>query len=112
MEWLINSVNKHCILFFYNSSTSWATVSTREGEAFARALGVSFAECSSLNNDGVQAALEKATELAVEKNVTSKAVPFFRRRSKFQEVPVPPDLPPAGTETEEMYLFYCPCSIL
>ena len=89
-------------------------MSKREGKALARSLGASYAECSLLTNDGVQAALEKAAKLAVEKNVTSKVKGFFRRRnnnstSVDQELPLPPDLPPAGTKTEEIYLFYCPC---
>ena len=82
-------------------------MSTREGKALAASLDVSYAECSSLTQDGVQVALNKATELALnfikqEKSMASKAVGFFKRRSKNStsvkdQEPVPPVLPPAGT---------------
>ena len=89
-----------------NGSGDRDIVSTREGEALAKSLEVSYAECSSLTNDGVQQALNKATGLALtfinqEKSVMSKAVGFFKRRSKNScslkdQEPLPPELPPAG----------------
>lgn len=105
MEWLQSSGNNHSALFSCNSNER-ATVSTREGKDLATSLGVSYAECSSLTNDGVQAALNKATELAInfinqEKSLTSKAMGFFKRRNKKStsvkdQGPLPPVLPPAG----------------
>jgi len=86
-------------------------LSTREGKALATSLEVSYAECSSLTNDGVQQALNKATQLAVnfinqEKSVTSKALGFFKRRSKNtgsvkDQEPLPPELPPAGNRVKK-----------
>lgn len=103
--------NKCFMVCFLSSSNSNASdgrdiVSTREGKALAASLEVTYAECSSLTNDGVQQALNKATELAInfisqEKSMTSKALGFFKRRSKNSssvkdQEPLPPELPPAG----------------
>ena len=89
-------------------------VSAREGKALATSLEVSYAECSSRTNDGVQQALNKATELAVtfinqEKSMTSKALGFFKRRSKNtssvkDQEPLPPELPPAGNRLRKIFL--------
>lgn len=83
-----------------------STVSTREGMALAETLGVSYAECSSLTNTGVQEALNKAAEMAVSfhtqrKRSTARVLGFFKRKNKNsmsaqdQEI-FPPQLPPAG----------------
>ena len=101
------NTERFVFVFLVNSTAS--TVSTREGDALATSLGVSYyAECSSLTNDGVQPALTKAVELAVnfinqEKHSPSKLLGFFKRKSKNStsakdEEPLPPELPPAGTE--------------
>ena len=97
-----------------NASGGRDIVSTREGKALATSLEVSYAECSSLTNDGVQQALNKATELAInfinqEKSVTSKALGFFKRSSKNScsvkdQEPLPPELPPAGNRLTKLFL--------
>ena len=66
-----------------------------------------------MTNDGVQQALNKAAELAVtfinqEKSVTSKALGFFKRRSKNScsvkdQEPLPPELPPAGNRLKKIF---------
>lgn len=89
-----------------NASDDRSTVSTREGMALAETLGVSYAECSSLTNTGVQEALNKAAEMAVSfhtqsKRSTARVLGFFKRKNKNsmsaqdQEI-FPPQLPPAG----------------
>lgn len=86
---------------------SRSTVSTREGMALAETLGVSYAECSSITNTGVQEALNKAAEMAVSFNTQSKSsasarvLGFFKRKSKNStsvkdQENLPPELPPAG----------------
>ena len=100
-----------------NASGDRDIVTTREGKALATSLEVSYAECSSLTNDGVQQALNKAAELAgtfinQEKSVTSKALGFFKRRSKNScsvkdQEPPPPELPPAGNRLKKIFLWVC-----
>ncbi|XP_022798746.1 rho-related protein racA-like isoform X1 [Stylophora pistillata] len=86
---------------------SRSTVSTREGMALAETLGVSYAECSSITNTGVQEALNKAAEMAVSFNTQSKSsasarvLGLFKRKSKNStsvkdQENLPPELPPAG----------------
>ena len=96
------------IFFLTNSNASGGRsfVSTTEGMALAESLGVSYTECSSLTNNGVSQALNKAAEMAVNfnnqsKSSASRVLGFFKRKSKnFNSVkdqePLPPELPPAG----------------
>ena len=111
----VDCQNKYIMISFLSLSNSTSggrdIVSTREGKALASSLEVSYAECSSLTNDGVQQALNKATELAIsfinqEKSVTSKALGFFKRRNKNScsvkdQEPLPPELPPAGNRLKQ-----------
>ena len=119
----VDCQNKYFIISFLSPNNSSVSgdrdiVSTREGKALATSLEVSYAECSSLTNDGVQQALNKATELAInfinqEKSVTSKALGFFKRRSKNScsvkdKEPLPPELPPAGNRLNKNIPFDLP----
>ncbi|KAL9981519.1 hypothetical protein ACROYT_G010227 [Oculina patagonica] len=89
-----------------NTNHNRTIVETREGKALATSLDVTYAECSSLTNDGVQEALNTATGLAVNfinkgRGINSKTMGFFKRRSKNSssvknQEPLPPVLPPAG----------------
>ena len=78
----------------------------KEGKSLADSLGVTYAECSSLLNDGVQQALHTAVELAVNNinaprcfkprysgfKMSKKKTSNFDNENKL----LPPVLPPAG----------------
>ena len=75
----------------------------REGQDLAASLGIAYAECSSLLNDGVHQALNTAVELTIlfQRQVNSRKG-FLRSKSRRcksanEQEPVPPVLPPAGT---------------
>ena len=75
----------------------------REGQDLAASLGIAYAECSSLLNDGVHQALNTAVELTFlpQRQVNSRKG-FFKSKSRKsksanEQEPVPPVLPPAGT---------------
>ncbi|XP_067032114.1 rho-related protein racA-like isoform X2 [Acropora muricata] len=92
----------------YNPSLSdRQIVKSKEGKSLADSLGVTYAECSSLLNDGVQQALHTAVELAVNnihaprcfkpsyrgfKMSKRKTSNYFDNENKL----LPPVLPPAG----------------
>lgn len=77
-----------------------------EGKSLADSLGVTYAECSSILNDGVQQALHTAVELAVNNinaprfsktrckgfKMSKKKTSNFDSENKL----LPPVLPPAG----------------
>ena len=75
----------------------------REGKDLAASLGIAYAECSSLLNDGVFQAFKTAVELTflLQRQVNSREGFFksIRRRCKSanEQEPIPPVLPPAGT---------------
>ena len=86
-----------------NISDDRRVVTMREGQDLAASLGIAYAECSSLLNDGVHQALNTAVELTFlsQRQVNSRKGFFksIRRKSKSanEQEPVPPVLPPAGT---------------
>ena len=86
-----------------NISDDGPIVTMREGQDLAASLGIAYAECSSLLNDGVHQALNTAVELTVfpQRQVNSRKGFFksIRRKSKSanEQEPIPPVLPPAGT---------------
>ena len=91
--------------FFPSSNVSDVTpiVTMREGQDLAASLGITYAECSSMLNDGVHQALNTAVELTflLQRQVNSRKG-FFKIRSRKsksanEQEPVPPVLPPAGT---------------
>ena len=94
-------------------------MSAKEGKDLATSLGVnvSYADCSSLTDDGVQEATNKAMELAIDnfinqkKHSSSKLKGFFKRKSKNStSVKDEEQLPPAGTENKNILLnIYCAC---
>ena len=75
----------------------------REGQDLAASLGIAYAECSSLLNDGVHQALNTAVELTFlpqrQVNLRKGFFKSIRRKSKSanEQDSVPPVLPPAGT---------------
>ena len=72
----------------------------REGHDLAASLGIAYAECSSLLNDGVHQALNTAVELTFlfQRQVISRKrfsrSKSRRRKSANEQEPVPPVLPP------------------
>ena len=62
-----------------------------EGQALAASLGVPYAECSSLLNDGVQQAIETAVELYMYESFSPQRSSITKRVFKSTSIP------PAGT---------------
>ena len=95
--------------FPYNSdgSDNRYIVAKREGQALAASLGATYAECSSLLNEGVQQAIDTAVELTLTspRQRSSAIKGFFKSKSKKsnsakEDELLPPVMPPAGTVKE------------
>lgn len=78
-----------------NPTSPCRHVTEGEGKSLASSQGATYAECSSLLNDGVQQAINKAVELAVTHSSVSRHKKKTFKLNK-ETKPLPPILPPAG----------------